>query len=102
MTAVANQRRAAMPAGVSRRVADRAAGASRWCVERAAVAVVAATVSRWLTAGWRYLREVSGDDAYERYLAHHAARHAGEKPMTAKAYFAERQRQKWSGVTRCC
>ena len=65
-------------------------------------AVVVATVGRWLTAGWRYLREVSGDDAYERYLAHHAAMHAGEKRMTPKEYFAERQRQKWSGVTRCC
>ena len=53
-------------------------------------------------AVWRYLREVSGDDAYERYLAHHASRHAGETPMTPKEYFAERQRQKWSGVTRCC
>jgi len=66
------------------------------------VAVGLATVGRWLTAGWRYLREVSGDDAYERYLAHHAAKHANTKPMTPKEYFAERQRQKWSGVTRCC
>lgn len=57
---------------------------------------------RWSGAAWRYLREVSGDDAYERYLAHHASRHAGETPMTPKEYFAERQRQKWSGVTRCC
>ena len=56
----------------------------------------------WLTAAWRYLREVSGDDAYERYLAHHAAKHAGEAPMTPKEYFAERQRQTWSGVPRCC
>ena len=62
----------------------------------------AATVIRWLTAAWRYLREVSGDDAYERYLAHHAAQHADETPMGPKAYFAERQRRKWSGVTRCC
>ena len=70
--------------------------------ERKPRVVAVATVGRWLIAGWRYLREVSGDDAYERYLAHHAAKHAGEKPMTPKAYFAERQRQKWSGVTRCC
>ena len=61
-----------------------------------------AAVVRWSGAAWRYLREVSGDDAYERYLAHHAAHHAGEKPMSPKQYFAERQRQKWSGVTRCC
>lgn len=65
-------------------------------------AVGRAAVVRWAGAAWRYLREVSGDDAYERYLAHCAAHHAGEKPMSPKDYFAERQRQKWSGVTRCC
>ena len=66
------------------------------------MSAVATAVVRWLTAAWRYLREVSGDDAYERYLAHHAAAHAGEVPMTRKEHFAERQRQKWTGVTRCC
>jgi uncharacterized short protein YbdD (DUF466 family) len=59
-------------------------------------------VLRWLAAGWTYLRAVSGDDAYERYLAHHAVEHAGQSPMSRKAYFAERQRRKWTGVTRCC
>jgi len=57
---------------------------------------------RWLTAAWGYLREVSGDDAYERYVAHHTAEHADEPLMTRKEYFVERQRQKWAGVTRCC
>jgi uncharacterized short protein YbdD (DUF466 family) len=57
---------------------------------------------RWLTAGWRYIRAVSGDDAYERYLAHHAAEHPEQAPLSCKAYFNERQRQKWTGVTRCC
>jgi uncharacterized short protein YbdD (DUF466 family) len=61
-----------------------------------------AALLRVLASGWRYLRAVSGDDAYERYLAHHAAHHAGQPVMSRKAYFAERQRQKWSGVTRCC
>ena len=57
---------------------------------------------RWIVAGWRYLREVSGDDAYERYLAHHAVKHAGQPLMSRKDYFAERQSRKWTGVTRCC
>jgi len=57
---------------------------------------------RWLAAGWAYLRAVSGDDAYERYLAHHTVEHAGEPLMSRKDYFTERQRQKWTGVTRCC
>ena len=55
-----------------------------------------------LRRGGRYLRAVSGDDAYERYLAHHAVEHAGQPPMSRKDYFIERQRRKWTGVTRCC
>jgi uncharacterized short protein YbdD (DUF466 family) len=57
---------------------------------------------RWAGVAWRYIRAVSGDDAYERYLAHRMAQHAGEPVKTRKAFFADSQRQKWSGVTRCC
>jgi uncharacterized short protein YbdD (DUF466 family) len=60
------------------------------------------TALRWLAAAWSYLREVSGDDAYERYVAHHAKEHPEQPLMTRKEYFVERQRQKWTGVTRCC
>ena len=66
------------------------------------MATVTGVIGRGFAAVWRYLREVSGDDAYERYLAHHATHHAGETPLTPKEYFAERQRRKWTGVTRCC
>lgn len=51
---------------------------------------------------WRYLRHVSGDDAYERYLAHHRASHPGEAPLTREQYFRKRQDEKWSKVSRCC
>jgi uncharacterized short protein YbdD (DUF466 family) len=51
------------------------------------------------TVGW--LRAVSGDDAYERYLTHHACRHAGP-PLSRKAFYDEREQRKWSGVSRCC
>lgn len=51
---------------------------------------------------WEFLREVSGDDAYERYLAHQRQAHPGEPPMTREAYFKFRQEQKWSKVSRCC
>jgi uncharacterized short protein YbdD (DUF466 family) len=59
-------------------------------------------VRSWLGAAWGYLRAVSGDDAYERYVAHHAAAHPDQPVMTRKAFFEERQRHKWTGVTRCC
>ena len=51
---------------------------------------------------WQYLRQVSGDDAYERYLAHHRQAHAGEPPMTQEQHFRKRQDEKWSKVSRCC
>ncbi len=58
---------------------------------------------RNIAAGmWRYLRQVTGDDAYERYVAHHRSAHAGEVPLDRREYFKRRQDQKWSGVTRCC
>lgn len=55
-----------------------------------------------LLQGWRALRELSGDDAYERYLAHHAAIHPGAAPLDRAAFFREEQKRKWEGVRRCC
>lgn len=57
---------------------------------------------RPLQCCWHALRELSGDDGYERYLAHHAAAHPGASPLSRSAWFANRQRQKWSGINRCC
>jgi uncharacterized short protein YbdD (DUF466 family) len=57
---------------------------------------------RLLWHGWRYLREVSGDDAYERYLQHLARFHPGEKPMTRAEHFKFTQEQKWKRLSRCC
>ncbi|MBI5626828.1 MAG: YbdD/YjiX family protein [Nitrosomonadales bacterium] len=55
-----------------------------------------------LRALWRVIRELSGDDGYERYLAHHAAAHPGTRPLEREAWFARQQQQKWAGVKRCC
>lgn len=53
---------------------------------------------------WALFREVTGDDAYERYLAHWRARHAGDgtTPLDRAAFCREEQRRKWDGVRRCC
>jgi uncharacterized short protein YbdD (DUF466 family) len=51
---------------------------------------------------WRALRRLTGDDAYERYRAHQAARHPQEPAMSRRAFCADEQRRKWSGVSRCC
>jgi uncharacterized short protein YbdD (DUF466 family) len=51
---------------------------------------------------WQAIRRLSGDDAYERYLSHHATAHPGEPALGRKAFFKREQERKWSGVRRCC
>lgn len=51
---------------------------------------------------WAFIREVSGDDAYERYLKHHQHCHPDLPPLTRKAFFEEREQQKWNSIKRCC
>jgi len=51
---------------------------------------------------WGWLRALSGDDAYERYLTRHGRQHPGACPLTRRDFYLEEQRRKWSGVSRCC
>lgn len=53
---------------------------------------------------WNIVRRLSGDDAYERYLAHWREHHAceGGQPLTRRAFFKAEQERKWNGVRRCC
>ncbi len=51
---------------------------------------------------WQAMRQLSGDDAYERYLSHHAEHHADTVPLSKKAFFKKWQDEKWHGVKRCC
>ena len=55
---------------------------------------------------WHMIRRLSGDDAYEQYLKHHAESHAGtvDAPpaLSREAFFKLWQEDKWKGVKRCC
>jgi uncharacterized short protein YbdD (DUF466 family) len=57
---------------------------------------------------WRNIRQLSGDDAYERYLAHFSAHQKlheeeiTEPPLSREAFFKEWQDGKWKGIKRCC
>ena len=51
---------------------------------------------------WTTLRRLTGDDAYERYLAHHSQHHAGAAPLNRAEFFRSEQKRKWEGVRRCC
>jgi uncharacterized short protein YbdD (DUF466 family) len=57
---------------------------------------------RLLWSVWRFLRQASGDDAYERYLEHMAGAHPGAAAMSRSQYFRFRQDEKWNRITRCC
>ena len=57
---------------------------------------------------WKVVRQLSGDDAYERYLQHYAKHHQnnveGEvvPPLTKAKFFKVWQDKKWNGIKRCC
>lgn len=51
---------------------------------------------------WDFLRLASGDDAYERYVAHARCTHPGATPMSRHAFELDRQQRKWNRVSRCC
>jgi uncharacterized short protein YbdD (DUF466 family) len=51
---------------------------------------------------WRFVRRLSGDDAYERYLRHHAQAHSDEPLLSRKEFFNRDLDRKWNGVRRCC
>ncbi|MEO5574228.1 MAG: CstA-like transporter-associated (seleno)protein [Gammaproteobacteria bacterium] len=50
----------------------------------------------------KFARQLSGDDAYERYLEHHAAAHPSAALLSRKQFFMQEQERKWDGVKRCC
>ena len=51
---------------------------------------------------WRWVRALTGEDAYERYLAHLQSVHPGREPMSLSAFYRQREAQKWDGIKRCC
>jgi uncharacterized short protein YbdD (DUF466 family) len=57
---------------------------------------------RHLASTWCVIRSLATDDAYERYLAHHSAAHAGTRPLGRRDFYLSEQQRKWTGVSRCC
>jgi len=51
---------------------------------------------------WLSIRELSGDDRYERYLHHHRQHHSSQPPESRETFFKQWQDEKWKGVKRCC
>jgi uncharacterized short protein YbdD (DUF466 family) len=53
---------------------------------------------------WQSIRQLSGDDAYERYLRHYAEHHQGKnaEPLSKAEFFKRWQDGLWDGIKRCC
>jgi len=49
---------------------------------------------------WKYLREVSGENDYERYFEHIAKQ--GGEPMSRQEFYLDRLNHKHTRPTRCC
>ena len=57
---------------------------------------------RWMKQFWRVLRELVGDDAYERYCVHHRLHHGHGELLGREAFYLKNQQEKWNGIKRCC
>jgi Protein of unknown function (DUF466). len=60
--------------------------------------------ARLLQGVWNYLRDVTGESDYDRYLQHHRdAGHLGE-PLTQREWLSRRWEERYNsgGVYRCC
>ncbi len=57
---------------------------------------------RFLIKLWQFIKALSGDDAYEKYLKHQAKYHPEQLPLSPKEFFKAETERKWNGVRRCC
>lgn len=59
-------------------------------------------LTSFLGLAWSMIRSLATDDAYDKYLAHHARAHTGSVAMSRRAFYLKQQQCKWTGVSRCC
>jgi uncharacterized short protein YbdD (DUF466 family) len=51
---------------------------------------------------WKFVRELTTDDAYDNYLARHSATHPDVPAQSRREFYLSEQHRKWSGIKRCC
>lgn len=49
-----------------------------------------------------FCQQLTGDAAYDRYVAHVRAEHPERALLSREEFHRERQREKWSVIVRCC
>jgi len=57
---------------------------------------------RPLRYAWDYLKEISGENAYDRYLAVHSATHPGKPAMGRGEFYRARQDEKYNNPGSRC
>jgi uncharacterized short protein YbdD (DUF466 family) len=57
------------------------------------------SASGLLRFAWMWLRQVTGDAAYENYLRHAAG---AARPLTRGEFYLDSLRRRYAGVSRCC
>jgi hypothetical protein len=62
--------------------------------------VSAAWIFTWLARSWSFLRDLSGDAAYDAHEAQARARH--ESPQSRKDFYLDGLHRKYSRPNRCC
>ena len=55
-----------------------------------------------LRYAWDYLKEISGENAYDRYLTIHTATHPGKRAMTRGEFYRWRQDYKYNNPGSRC
>lgn len=56
----------------------------------------------YLSTFWRGLRQLTDDDAFDRYLERHTRLHPEVAPMGRQDFYNAELKRKWDGVRRCC
>ena len=65
-------------------------------------ATAAGGVARFARNVWCTIRTLAGDDAYEKYCAHHRVHHPDDPPLSRREFYVRNQQEKWNGIKRCC
>ena len=60
------------------------------------------TLVRPFRYAWEYLKEISGENAYDRYLAVHAATHPDKPAMSRSEFYRWRQDDKYNNPGSRC
>jgi uncharacterized short protein YbdD (DUF466 family) len=51
---------------------------------------------------WQALRQLAGEDRYERYIEHLRAAHPDRQPPDRREFYRDMLARRWSGISRCC